>query len=73
MRNKLVVFDTTHHALWAEEVAKEKGFEVEVVPAPENSNAKCGMALEVLEESYDALTKLLLAEGIPFTNYTALR
>ena len=63
------MFDTTHHALWAEEVAKEKGLAVEVVPAPEGTNAKCGMALEVLAESYDQLQSLLSSEGIPFKPY----
>lgn len=67
--NKIVVFDTTHHALWAEEVAKEKGLAVEVVPAPEGTSAKCGMALEVLEESYGELEAILNQEGIPFKEY----
>ena len=67
--NKIVVFDTSHHALWAEEIAKEKGVAVEVVPAPEGTSAKCGMALEVLAESYDNLKSILAQEGIPFKPY----
>ena len=67
--NKIVVFDTTHHALWAEEVAREKGFAVEVIPAPEGVDAKCGMALEVLPESLDNLQAVLAQEGIPFKIY----
>ena len=64
--NRIVIFDTTHHALWAEEVAREKGFAVEVVPAPEGVDAKCGMALEVLPDTFDALQNVLTQEGIPF-------
>ncbi|MGQ0813303.1 MAG: DUF3343 domain-containing protein [Gemmatimonadota bacterium] len=64
--NKIIVFDTTHHALWAEEVARDRGIAVEVVPAPEGADAKCGMALEVLEESFSQLQSLLSQEGIPF-------
>jgi hypothetical protein len=64
--NKIVVFDTTHHALWAEEIAKDKGFAVEVVPAPAGASAKCGMALEVLEETFEDLKSLLAQEGIPY-------
>jgi hypothetical protein len=69
MKNKVLVFDTTHHAMWAEEVAREQGVAVEVVPAPEGVDAKCGMALEVLPESLDDLQSMLSKEGIPFKLY----
>jgi hypothetical protein len=67
--NRILVFDTTHHAMWAEEIAREHGVAVEVVPAPEGVDAKCGMALEVLPESLDSLQEALSKEGIPFTLY----
>lgn len=67
--NRIVIFDTTHHALWAEEVARDKGIAVEVVPAPEGVDAKCGMALEVLEESFEDLRSIFAQEGIPFKVY----
>jgi hypothetical protein len=67
--NRILVFDTTHHAMWAEEIAREQGVAVEVVPAPEGVEAKCGMALEVLPESLENLQSLLSKEGIPFTLY----
>jgi hypothetical protein len=66
MTNRILVFDTTHHAMWAEELAREQGVAVEVVPAPEGVDAKCGMALEVLPESLESLQTLLDREGIPF-------
>ena len=69
MTNRILVFDTTHHAMWAEEVAREQGVPVEVVPAPEGVDAKCGMALEVLPESLENLQALLNQEGIPFRLY----
>ncbi|HEY0671274.1 MAG TPA: DUF3343 domain-containing protein [Longimicrobiales bacterium] len=67
--NRILVFDTTHHAMWAEEVAREQGVAVEVVPAPQGVDAKCGMALEVLPESLENLQALLNKEGIPFKLY----
>jgi hypothetical protein len=69
MSNRILVFDTTHHAMWAEELAREQGVAVEVVPAPEGVDAKCGMALEVLPDSLEDLQALLAKEGIPFTLY----
>lgn len=67
--NRILVFDTTHHAMWAEEIAREQGVAVEVVPAPEGVDAKCGMALEVLPDSLESLQAALDKEGIPFTLY----
>jgi hypothetical protein len=64
--NRILVFDTTHHAMWAEEVAREQGVAVEVVPAPEGVDAKCGMALEVLPDSLESLQAALSKEGIPY-------
>ena len=66
---RTIVFDTTHHAMWAEEVAREQGIAVEVVPAPEDVDAKCGMALQVVNESYEPLQALLSQQGIPFKPY----
>jgi hypothetical protein len=67
--NRIVIFDTTHHALWAEEVARDRGIAVEVIPAPEGVDAKCGMALEVLEESFEDLQSIFAQEGIPYKIY----
>lgn len=64
--NRLITFDTAHHALWAEEVAKNAGVAAEVVPAPEHSDAKCGLALEVLPEGLDDLLAALDKEGITY-------
>jgi hypothetical protein len=70
MANKILIFDTTHHAMWAEELAKEQNLAVEVVPAPEGVDAKCGMALEVLPDAFDDLQTILQKEGVPFTVYS---
>jgi len=67
--NRIVIFDTTHHALWAEEVARDRGIAVEVVPAPEGVDAKCGMALEVLAESFEDLKAIFAQEGIPYKTH----
>ena len=67
--NRILIFDTTHHAMWAEELAKEQNLAVEVVPAPEDVDAKCGMALEVLPDAFDNLQTILQKEGVPFKVY----
>ncbi len=59
-------FDTTHHALWAEEVATEAGIPTEVVPAPAGANARCNLALITLEEEIGRLSVALEEAEVPF-------
>ncbi len=58
-------FDTTHHAMWAEDVAREQAIAAEVVPAPPDGGAKCGAALRVDRRQREELAAALGSEGIP--------
>lgn len=60
------VFDTTHHALWAEEVARRLALGAQVVPAPAEAKANCDLALEVLAEDAATLEKELRERGVQF-------
>lgn len=62
-------FDTTHHALWAEEIARERGIPAEVIPAPPAANARCNLALETLPEDVALLSEALEGEGVSFALY----
>lgn len=59
-------FDTTHHALWAEEVARDAGIPAEVIPAPATARARCNLALETLAEDWEALAEALRTAGVPY-------
>ena len=69
MTTRILVFDTTHHALWAEQIALERALGAQVIPAPADSMAKCDLALEVLEEDAEALLAGLRAEGVAYKEY----
>ena len=62
----LFTFDTTHLALGAEDTARERSIPAEVVPAPPEAKAKCGLALRTTAEHADALSAALGEEGIAF-------
>ncbi len=66
MTRTVFTFETTHHALWAEEVARERGVPAEAIPAPPAARARCNLALETLPEEVGALAAALDAEGIPY-------
>lgn len=67
----ILVFDTTHHALWAEQVAQQHRLGALVVPAPADAEAKCDLALEVLDEDADALAAALTTAGVPWRRYVS--
>lgn len=60
------IFETTHHAMWAEDVAREQSIPAEVVPAPPEAEAKCGLALRTKSDQADQLSEALSQEGIVF-------
>jgi hypothetical protein len=62
-------FDTSHHAMWAEDVARERAFPVDVIPAPPETGARCGLALESLETAASAFEACLTEEGIEFRRW----
>jgi len=63
---QVFVFETTHHALWAEDIARESDIPAEVVPAPSEAKAKCGLALQTVASRGPELRDALTAQAIPF-------
>ena len=61
------VFETTHHAMWAEDMAREHEIPAEVVPAPADGGARCGVALRTPTRRADQLAQALDAVGIMYT------
>lgn len=69
MQPTLLTFDTTHHALWAEEVAAAAGIPAEIVPAPPAAAARCNLALAVRPADLDRMRTALREAGVPFVPY----
>ena len=69
--HRIFTFDTTHHALWAEEVARERDIPVEVIPAPPAAHARCNLALETLPGDVDRLSRVLEEAGVAFALYSS--
>ena len=63
----ILTFDTTHHALWAEEVARERGIPAEIIPAPPEAHARCDLALEYFAADGERLQQALRTEGVSFS------
>lgn len=66
MERIFFTFSTTHHALWAEEVAHTASVPCEIVPAPPDAHARCNLALEVFQEDVTRFSEALEGEGVEF-------
>jgi hypothetical protein len=68
---RLLTFDTTHHALWAEQLAHEHGLAAQPTPAPPESGALCDIAIEYLPDEELQLRDVLTSAGIEFRTWCA--
>lgn len=68
---RIFVFETTHHAMWAEDVARDQAIPAEVVPAPPDGGARCGVALRTPGHRADELAQALDDERILYKILTA--
>ena len=65
----IYLFETTHQAMWAEDVAREEGIPAEVVGAPADAKAKCGLALRTAGANCQALELAMTTQGIEYRAY----
>lgn len=61
-----MVFDSTHHALTAEEVLEECGLDIDIVPMPAEIQVDCGLAIEIAPADRDRAEDVLGKAGVVF-------
>lgn len=71
VEGSIFLFDTTTHAMWGEEVARERAIPAEVIPAPPASGAKCDLALRTLPARCRELSGAFDEEGIEYRIFGA--
>jgi hypothetical protein len=64
--NRLVVFDSVHHAIRAERILQEKGLAIELVPTPREISASCGQSVFFHEADLETVRRVLAQEKIFF-------
>ncbi|MEX0856251.1 MAG: putative Se/S carrier-like protein [Gemmatimonadota bacterium] len=62
-------FGTSHHALWVEDMVRERQVPVEVVPAPPQAHGSCGLALRVAATDAPQVESACRGEGIAFMRH----
>ncbi|MHB8859890.1 MAG: DUF3343 domain-containing protein [Thermoleophilia bacterium] len=66
----VLLFDTTHAAMEAEDAVIDAGFWCDVVPRPPDAmSGLCGLALQVLAANLQEIRGLLTSRGLAFEIY----
>lgn len=63
-------FSTSHHAMWAEDLALEKGITAELGSPPSGAEDACGLALRIDSTRATELEATLRKEGIDFARWS---
>lgn len=66
MSKAYVLFFSTNHAMWAEEVLKTRGIEARVVSVPRHLSSDCGYCLEITESLAEETVSALETEGVEY-------
>lgn len=64
----VILFASTHFAIRAEKIAKEKGLTVKLVPVPRHLSSDCGVCLRFSWEQKDKIEETLNQAGVPMEN-----
>jgi hypothetical protein len=62
-KTAIVTFNSTHHAMAAEDILRGEAIWLEVVPPPANLSAGCGLALRVRLEDVANVRDVLSSRG----------
>ena len=60
----IVTFPSTHHALRAERIAREKGLDVKMIPVPREISSDCNMGMKILGQEEDTAKEVLTGAGV---------
>jgi len=64
---KVILFESTRHAIRAEKILKEAGLAIKVIPTPRKYSSNCGVSISFSENEADRITALLKERAVPFS------
>ncbi len=67
-RNFVISFESTHYAMQAERVLKEKNYEFDTIPTPREITLSCGLAIRFRENVLNFIRKEIQENNIRAKN-----
>lgn len=64
--NRLIVFDSVHHAIRAERLLLQSGIAAEMIPTPREISASCGQSVAFEDGDDGTVRQLLEQEALSF-------
>ena len=68
----VVLFHSTAHAIRAEKVLVQSGFEIKMIPTPRQLSSDCGMALRFDRQEERGVAKALKGKNVPIAGIYAI-
>lgn len=62
----VVLVPSTTHAIRAERVCQQAGFEVKLIPTPRQLSSNCGTSLRINWDDREEIARLLRKHNVPF-------
>ncbi|MGI6359205.1 MAG: DUF3343 domain-containing protein [Bacillota bacterium] len=62
----LIVFDSTHYALQAEQALQSAGMSLDTIPTPREITASCGLSVSLPEQQLPAALQIMRSHGVVF-------
>jgi hypothetical protein len=72
LNDSIIIFPSVHHTLKGEELLKEKGYQILIVPVPPFINEGCGLGIKVKEVDRDKVCAYLEEKGVTITKIVCL-
>lgn len=64
----VIVFETTHHAIAASRVFKDKNYNFDIIPTPRMITNNCGLAIKFGEEDLEKIKESIKESNIKMKN-----
>ena len=73
LKYKVILFDSTNHAIRAEKILKESSsVKMRIVPVPKKLSANCGICIRFLVEDLQEIENILKKKEIVYKNISNL-
>lgn len=64
--DRVILFESTRHAIRAERLLKAERIKIRVIPTPRKYSSNCGVSISFSAPDSDRIKQILKEKGVPF-------